>query len=147
VLPGQAFEGHIRYVGASVDPQNRTVPVEVVLDNPGGRIKPSMVASVRVARARLSDVIVVPQQVVLRTEDGFEAFVVVDENGVPTARARRLTLGPSQGNRVVVRDGLAVGDRLITLGQQLVDDGGRVRVVTGSPAAPVAAPSGQEPRP
>jgi membrane fusion protein (multidrug efflux system) len=146
VLSGQVFEGRIRYVGASVDPQNRTVPIEVVLDNPGGRIKPRMVASVQVARAQLSDVIVVPQQVVLRTEDGFEAFVVVDENGVPTARARRLTLGPSQGNRVVVRDGLAPGDRLITLGQQLVDDGGRVRLVAGLPDAPVVVPAEREPQ-
>jgi membrane fusion protein (multidrug efflux system) len=139
VLAGQVFQGRISYVGASVDPQNRTVPIEVVLDNPGGRIKPSMVANVEVARAHLADVIVVPQQVVLRTEDGYEAFVVVDENGVATARSRRLTLGPSQGNRVVVRDGLAPGDRLITLGQQLVDDGGRVRIVTAGQADSLGA--------
>jgi membrane fusion protein (multidrug efflux system) len=145
VLSGQVFQGRISYVGASVDPQNRTVPIEVVMDNPGGRIKPSMVANVEVARAHLADVIVVPQQVVLRTEDGFEAFVVVDENGVSTARSRRLTLGPSQGNRVVVQDGLVPGDRLITLGQQLVDDGGRVRVVTGAAGADSSAPAGRGP--
>jgi multidrug efflux pump subunit AcrA (membrane-fusion protein) len=84
---------------------------------------------------------------VLRTEDGFEAFVVVDEDGVPTARSRRLTLGPAQGNRVVVENGLTPGDRLITLGQQLVDDGGRVRVVTGAPDAARPVSPGREPRP
>lgn len=139
VLPGQEFEGRIGYVGASVDPVNRTVPIEVVMDNPGGRIKPRMVANVQVARARLADVIVVPQQVVLRTEDGYEVFVVTDEDGTQVARARRVILGASHGNRVVIRDGLAPGDRLITLGQQQVDDGSRVRVVNAASADTAAA--------
>lgn len=134
VLPGQEFPGRISYVGASVDAVNRTVPIEVVMENPGGVIKPRMVADVRVTRSRLTDVVVVPQQVVLRTEDGYEVFVVVEEDGLLTARSRAVTPGPSQGNRVVIREGLAPGDRLITLGQRLVDDGSRVRVVDAPPS-------------
>jgi RND family efflux transporter MFP subunit len=129
VLPGERFAGRIRYVGAAVDPLNRTVPIELVLDNPGRRIKPRMVANVQVARARLSDVVVVPQQVVLRTEAGFEVFVVADEDGRPVARRRPVTVGASAENRVVITDGLAPGELLVTLGQQLVDDGSRVRIV------------------
>jgi membrane fusion protein, multidrug efflux system len=137
-MPGEELTGRIGYVGATVDSVNRTVPIEVVLDNPGGRIKPRMVANVQVARAQLLDVIVVPQQVVLRSEIGYEVFVVVDEDGRPTARSRPVTLGPSYANQVVVREGLAPGDRVITLGQQLVDDGSRVRVVTARSAAPAS---------
>ena len=139
VVPGERFTGHIRYVGAAVDPVNRTVPIELVLDNPGRRIKPRMVANVQVARARLADVVVVPQQVVLRTEDGFEVFVVVDEDGRPVARRRPVTVGASADNQVVITDGLAPGDVLVTLGQQLVDDGSRVRIV--NPEALDAAPA------
>lgn len=140
VLPGETFTGRIRYVGAAVDPVNRTVPIELVLDNPGGRIKPRMVANVQVARARLQDVIVVPQQVVLRTEDGFEVFVVEQADGRPVARRRHVTVGPSAANRVVVTDGLAPGDLLITLGQQLVDDGSRVRIVNADTVPGPVAP-------
>jgi membrane fusion protein, multidrug efflux system len=141
VLPGERFTGRIRYVGAAVDPVNRTVPIELVLDNPGRRIKPRMVASVQVARARLSDVVVVPQQVVLRTEDGFEVFVVEDADGRPVARRRPVTVGASARNHVVITDGLSPGDVLITLGQQLVDDGSRVRIV--NPEA-LGAPAGKD---
>jgi len=140
VLPGEVFPGRIRYIGASVDPVNRTIPIELVIDNPGGRIKPRMVANVQVARARLDHVVVVPQQVVLRTENGFEVFVVENDGGRPVARRRVITVGPSAANRVVVTDGLTPGDLLITLGQQLVDDGSRVRIVNSEvldgPAAP-----------
>ena len=127
------------YVGAAVDPVNRTVPIELVLDNPGRRIKPRMVANVQVARARLADVVVVPQQVVLRTEDGFEVFVVVDEDGRPVARRRPVTVGAGAENQVVITGGLAPGDVLVTLGQRLVDDGSRVRIV--NPEALDAAPA------
>jgi multidrug efflux pump subunit AcrA (membrane-fusion protein) len=118
------------------------VPIELVLDNPGGRIKPRMVANVQVARARLADVVVVPQQVILRTEDGFEVFVVADENGRPVARRRAVTVGASAVNQVVITAGLAPGELLITLGQQLVDDGSRVRIV--NPEVPDLAPAGKD---
>ena len=142
VLPGERFTGRIRYVGAAVDPVNRTVPIELILDNPGRRIKPRMVANVQVARARLAGVVVVPQQVVLRTEDGFEVFVVADEEGRPVARRRAVTVGASAANRVVITGGLAPGDVLITLGQQLVDDGSRVRIVNPEALDTVAAGKG-----
>jgi membrane fusion protein (multidrug efflux system) len=136
VLPGRTFQGRIGFLGAGVDPVNRTLPLEVVMENPGRLVKPRMVANVQVVRERLSGVIVVPQQVVQRTENGYQVFIVVDTaGGRPTARARPVTLGPSYDNRVVVTDGLAAGDLLVTLGHQLVDDGTRVRVVS-APANP-----------
>jgi RND family efflux transporter MFP subunit len=144
-LPGREFTGRIGYVGARVDSVNRTVPIEVRLENPGGRIKAGMVANVRVGRAQLRDAVVVPQQVVLRTEDGYEAFVVVDEEGRPVARSRPVTLGPSYGDRVVVRGGLRPGERLVVVGQHQVNDGSHVRIVN-RPDSTAVAPGGEEQR-
>jgi RND family efflux transporter MFP subunit len=144
-LPGREFPGRINYVGARVDSVNRTVPIEVLMENPAGQIKSGMVANVRVARAQLIDVVVVPQQVVLRTEDGYEAFVVVEEDGRPVARSRAVTLGQSYGDRVVVRQGLEPGDRLVVLGQHQVNDGGPVRLVNRPDSAAVS-PGGREDR-
>ncbi len=130
VLPGQTLEGTIEYVGAAVDPQNRTFPIEILLDNPGGRLKPQMVANVRVATERLTDVIVVAQDVVQRTEDGYQVFVAVGDGESMVAEARNVDLGPSFENEVVVVGGLGAGDRLIATGHQLVDAGDRVRDVS-----------------
>ncbi|MBI2072276.1 MAG: hypothetical protein HYT81_04430 [Gemmatimonadetes bacterium] len=41
-----------------------------------------------------------------------------------------MTLGTSYQNRVVITQGLATGDRLVAVGQRLVDQGNRVRIVT-----------------
>lgn len=130
VLLGQPIEGTIAYVGAAVDPQNRTFPIEILLDNPEGRLKPQMVANVRVATEKLQGVIVVPQDVVLRTENGYEVFVVTGDSSGSIAEARPVDLGPSFENEVVVASGLEAGDRLIVTGHQLVDAGDRVREVS-----------------
>jgi RND family efflux transporter MFP subunit len=129
VLPGREFTGRVSFVGSSVDPQSRTFPVEVLMDNPGRVIKPNMVANVQVERARLRDVIVVSQDVVLRTETGYQVYVVVERDGASVAEARPVELGPGYENRVVIREGLAIGDRVVTAGQRQVDHGSRVKVL------------------
>lgn len=134
-LGGREFLGVIEFVGSTVDAANRTFPIEIVLHNPENEIKPRMVANVQVEQDRLEDVIVVPQQVLLRTESGYQVYVVGDRDGYPIASARAVELGPSYGNRTVIAAGLEVGDRLITVGQRLVDEGSFVRVVNGGGGA------------
>ncbi len=135
VFPGEVFVGRTSFVGSTVDPSNRTFPIEVMLSNPGSMVKPAMVANVEVQRDQLADVIVVPQQVVLRSADGYKVFVVDDRGDRQIAAARAVTLGPSAGNAVVIEEGLEVGDRLVTVGQQLVDDQSMVRIVNRDEAA------------
>jgi membrane fusion protein (multidrug efflux system) len=129
-MPGRTLEGRIEFVGAAVDERNRTFPIEILLDNPDGLLKLQMVANVRVATERLEAVVVVPQEVVLRTETGYEVYVVSGGPGETVAEARRVELGPGFENEVVVAAGLEEGDRLIVKGHQLVDAGDRVRVVS-----------------
>ena len=129
ILPGREVSGNIGYVGTTVDDRNRTFPVEIVIDNPDGIVKPQMVANVQLERARLTDVIVVPQEVVIRTEFGYQVYVVVEQDGATLAAARPVQLGPAYADRVVIESGLEIGELLIEAGAQLVDDGSRVRIV------------------
>jgi membrane fusion protein, multidrug efflux system len=128
VLPGEVFEGRIGFVGSTLNARNRTFEVEVVIPNTGRIIKPEIVANVEVTRRDLPDAIVVPQEALVRVEDGFVAFVAETEAGVDVARVRPVVLGAAQRNRVVVRDGLEPGDRLIVVGQKQVADGDRIRI-------------------
>ncbi len=129
VLEGEFFEGDITYVGSAVDPQDRTFPVELTLANPGGLIKPEMVANIEIVRETRSGVVVVPREVLVRVEEGYIAYVVEGSDSGGVARSRLVSLGPGQRNRVVVEEGLQAGDRLVVIGQQQITDGDRVRVV------------------
>ncbi len=156
VLPDTSFDARLSFVGSSVDPENRTFRVELSLPNPGGVIKPEMVANVEVVRGTLPEAVVVPQGALVRREEGFVAFVVEPASGAATgagpgvgaaaeaggkaeaggdgalvARARPVETGASRDGRVVIRSGLEPGDRLVVVGQGQVADGDRVRVVGG----------------
>ena len=128
-FPGREFLGTINFVGASVDSRARTVPIEIMLNNPDRALKPRMVANVEVELERLRDVVVVSQDLVVRTESGYQVFLVEEVDGESVARARNVQLGRSYGNQVVVVAGLSEGDPLITLGHRLVDDLSRIRIV------------------
>ncbi len=129
IFPEHAFMGQISFVGSSVNEANRTFPVEIVLANPRGVMKPAMVANVEVQHERLLDVIVVPQQVALRSADGYKVFVATERDGGMVAKARPVVLGAASGNSVVITQGLEEGDLVVTVGQQLVDDESWIRVV------------------
>ena len=129
VLEGREFSGVIEFVGTSVDPRSRTIPIEVVLDNSERLIRPRMVANVQVERMRQEQVLVVPQDLVQRTEDGFQVFVAERSGDTLTARARSVELGASYANQVVITGGLTAGARLITAGHRQVDDGSVIRLM------------------
>jgi len=128
-LGQETYSARIRYVGSAVDPQNRTFPIEIALPNPRGLIKPQMVANMAVTRTAVDDAIVLPQDALVRVEDGYVAFVAVERDGVQVAEVRRVELGPSRRNQVVAESGIQPGDRVIVVGQREVEDGDRINVV------------------
>ena len=122
-------QGVLNYVGATVDPGNRTFPIELEMPNPNRTVKPQMVANVAVVRRVLSDAVVVPQEALVRIEGGFVAFVVEGTGPEAVVVSRFVTTGAGQQNGVVIESGLEQGDRLIVVGQQQVSAGDRVNVV------------------
>lgn len=129
VFPGEEYTGRIAFVGSTVNPQNRTFPVELTLPNPGNRLKPEMVANVQLVRRDLGEAVVVPQDALIRVEEGFVVFVVEGEGAAARAAVRPVQTGPAQQNRVVITSGLEPGEALVVVGQQLVAAGDRVNVV------------------
>ncbi len=129
VLPDESFETSVSYAGATVDPQSRTFGVELMLTNPGGRIKPEMIADIEIVREELDEAIVVSQQALVSMEDGFVVFVVEGTGDAALAAQRQVEVSVTQGNDVVLESGLEAGDRLVVVGQQGLTAGDRVRVV------------------
>lgn len=128
-LGSDVYSSTIRYVGAAINPRSRTFPIEVQLPNGDGAIKPEMVANMSITRQQVEGAIVVPQDALVRVEQGYVAFVVVERGGVTVAEVRDVELGPSRRNLVVVEAGLAAGEQLIVVGQKSVSDGDRVNLV------------------
>jgi RND family efflux transporter MFP subunit len=131
---GTELNGRVKYVSMAIDDQNRTFAVEVVIPNRAGRFKPGMVARVRLSRGEPGDAILVPREAVLRAESGYIVYVVSEADGVQRAEARPVVMGSGDGPRVVVREGLAPGERVIVVGQQQVTSGDRIEVESATGA-------------
>lgn len=118
-----AQEAAVSFVGNTIDPDNRTFPIEVQLANPDGQFKPEMVVRVHLARQTLDSVVVIPLPAALRDEIGTSVFVADSTTEGLVARLRYVTLGPSSEGLVVVTQGLRFGERVVVLGQNDLSNG------------------------
>ena len=116
-LPGVKLSGTVDFIETQSDPQTRTTPVRIQVDNPGTRLKPGMVVQTAF-RISLGNLLTVPREAVL--DSGIEKIVyVAGANGV--FEQRRIEAGSPVKDRYPVTEGLKPGERVVTNGAFLVD--------------------------
>jgi RND family efflux transporter MFP subunit len=132
-MPGTESRGQITSIFPAADPKSRAFNVEVTIPNPQFLLRPGMVVSLRVGTKQAASAEpVVPLNAVMKAKgdpNGYAAFVVTEEGGRQVARLREVKLGDSYGNTVAVTEGLKPGDRVITTGGTMVNDGDQVKVI------------------
>lgn len=132
-LPGTDIRGQITSIFPAADPKSRAFNVEVTIPNPNFLLRPGMVVSLKVGTKPAAPAQpVVPLNAVMKSKNnpnGYAVFVVTEEGGRQVARLREVTLGESYGNTVAVTEGLKLGDRVITMGGTMVNDGDQVRLI------------------
>lgn len=121
--PGEVFPGTISRIDPGLDAMSRTSTAEILLPNPGERLRPGMFADVELELAAREG-IMIPREALVRQEGTGSFFAYVVEDGV--ARRRDLTLGEGIGNRLEVLEGLEPGERVVTAGRYRLYDGARV---------------------
>jgi membrane fusion protein (multidrug efflux system) len=122
---GVGRSGRIINVSYLADEMTRTYRTKIQIDNSDGFLRPGMIVRVKFVRRVIRGALVVPLYAVI-DRDG-QKFVFVVEND--TAVIRQVRLGPIIDGTVVVFGGIQAGEHLVVKGQQLLADGGPVRVV------------------
>lgn len=125
VLPDEEYEAVIDYVAPSLNPQNRTFEIELVMNNPNGKFKPEMSANITFTNKSVDNAVVLQQDYVV--DNGDEKFVFVLEGDI--AKKRVVRLGGRSDNMVLIEEGLNVGETLINVGFQGLNDGDKVTLV------------------
>lgn len=121
--PEKVYKGNVSSVDLAADPRNRTIGAKVVIANTAGQLRPGVVGRARLLRKKYESAVVVPSAALLRQESGVKAAVVQDSK----AHLVEVELGSSQGDSVLVRSGLKIGDKLIVQGAFRVSEGTRVK--------------------
>ena len=109
--PQDVFHGVISRISPSVDPNTHALSIRCEVRNPGGKLKPQMLARVHIV-VRPGKVLVVPQDALIFETDSYFAYLDV---GGGRLERRKVAIGPwtKEGYARVV-SGLKAGDRVVT---------------------------------
>jgi membrane fusion protein (multidrug efflux system) len=134
-------QGKIDFVSAQIDPTTDSLMARLVVENPAGDVGhmliPGQYVPVRLIVGK-RDALLVPQTAVIEIQGGSQVYTLDKDNKVT---ATPVTLGPAEGDQIVIETGLTAGDRVISDGTSKVRPGMPVTPVkagakTGSKTAP-----------
>src|SRR5947199_1687632 len=109
-FPGQEFDGSVTRTAGALDPQSRTMQVEVQVPNHEGKLYAGMYGQVKFLLADENAPIVVPANAFLFRTDGPQVATVVKDNRIHWQTIR---VGRDFGTQLEVLDGLAENTRVV----------------------------------
>ncbi|QGZ60313.1 efflux RND transporter periplasmic adaptor subunit [Paraburkholderia acidisoli] len=134
---GKRYPGTIARTAGAVDPTQRTMLVEVSVDNRAGELLPGAYAQVHFALDGSATPLTLPGNAFLFRPGGVKVATVDANHRVKLVN---VTLGTDYGTRVAVAAGLTGGERVIVNPQDSIVDDTPVRIVAAHGVNPASAP-------
>jgi len=125
-LPDSADDpvsGTLTFVDNAVQTETGQVTLRATLPNPGHKFWPGRFVNIRLLLGQISGAVLVPSAAPQMSAAGSYVYVVTPDL---KAEQRKVTLGQRQGDLVVVENGVAAGEKVVTNGQIGVTPGGKV---------------------
>jgi len=117
--PDKNFAGKVARIAPNVSAQSRTLTVEAEIDNSSAALKPGQFATVRILQPRPVAAVLVPQRSVI-TETGVSRLFVIKDGH---AEQRLVQIGQTEGDLVVIKNGVAVDEVVATSNLDQLSDG------------------------
>ena len=110
-FPDEVFHGVIDRISPNIDPATHTLQIRCSVKNPGGRLKPQMLAKVTVV-TRPGEALVIPQDALVFDIDNYYAFVEVSPGAFEHRKVSIASWSKVGYARIVT--GLKSGDRVVS---------------------------------
>ena len=119
----EEIKARITSVGQAIDPNKRTFDVEVKLP-PKSQYKANMFGEISIKDQERSDALVLPINVVQRSEKGPFIYIATEEEaGVWKAQRKLIETGLSAEGKIEIVEGLKAGDQVVMVGFKDLSDG------------------------
>jgi Cu(I)/Ag(I) efflux system membrane fusion protein/cobalt-zinc-cadmium efflux system membrane fusion protein len=115
--PAKVFSGTVYYLLPQVDTATRTLPVRLVIPNPGLKLRPGMYVNVRL-KLPLGKQLVVPGSSVFHSGTRNLVFVYRGEGNI---EPREVELGSHVGEQQIVTKGVRAGEQIVVSANFLID--------------------------
>jgi membrane fusion protein, copper/silver efflux system len=132
----EAFPARVDFVYPTLTDRTRTLRVRFSAPNAGGALRPGLYGTAAFQSAG-PEVITVPRDAVVDTGVQQHVFVATGDQFEP----RAVMLGVQLADRVEVRSGLEVGERIVATGVFLLDSESRLRATGGAGGHSHGAPA------
>lgn len=129
------LEGKVEFIYPTLDPVTRTLKVRLALDNPDERLKPDMLANVRIYAGPV-DALNIPADALIQTEKHNHVFVRTSDDRF---EQRAVKVGLITNGRAEILAGLEEGEEVVTAGQFLLDAEASLSNMALDVSAPSAA--------
>jgi membrane fusion protein (multidrug efflux system) len=125
------YLGKIKLISKFINPNNRTISVEVIVPNPDNLLRPNQVAILNIEDYVNPNAIIVKNQNLIEKADGSKVVFVAQNLEKKNAIVKMVTLelGKKKGDACEVISGLNTGDLLVTDGVRSLRDGIKVEVI------------------
>jgi len=132
-------DGKLDTVDNQIDTTTGTVKLRAIFPNDDEILFPNQFVNVDLEVDVLRDATVVPTAAIQRGAPGTFVYVV---NADSTVKIQKVKLGPTEGDRVAIRNGLNPGDTVVVDGADKLKDGAKVAVHTASAGGASSAAPG-----
>ena len=116
-------KGRVTSITGMVNATTGTLSCKAVFPNPEGHLYSGIQGTVLLPFSQ-KDVMVIPQNAVLRLQDKYQVYLVKSDSTATAVTVKTTDTG--NGKDVIVTEGLKVGDRIVTVGANNVQEGDRV---------------------
>jgi multidrug efflux system membrane fusion protein len=123
-------QGQLLTIDNQVDPATGTIRLRASFPNENQALWPGEFVHIRLVTGTSENAVTVPERAVQRGPDGSYLFVVKPDM---TAEMRTVEVGQLDHGVVVIRKGLAVGERVVVDGQYGLEQGSRVTQQAAAP--------------
>ncbi|MEI8216855.1 MAG: efflux RND transporter periplasmic adaptor subunit [Eubacteriales bacterium] len=120
------FVGTITALSPSPANGSLTYPLIATLDNSGKLIKPGMSVEIILVSAKKENAIVIPSGIVM-IKGGKTVVAVIDD--ALKVSIKDVKLGIDNGEFVEVLEGLSIGEKVVTVGQQYLNNESKVKII------------------
>lgn len=126
--PDKAFAAMVDYIAPKIDNDMRTVQVEATLEDQSHQLSPGLSGEIAHTFSIAKDVLTIPEEAVMSAIDGESVYKIVHQEKALVLEKVLIKIGGYADGRVIVEKGLALGDEVVTEGQQKCRDGLHVKL-------------------
>jgi membrane fusion protein, multidrug efflux system len=124
-------DGTLSTVDNQIDTATGTIKLRATFANDDDSLFPNQFVNIRLKVSTITNATTIPAAAVQRASFGTFVYGVKPDN---TVTIRRITLGPTEAERVAVTAGLEAGDRIVLEGVDELTEGAKIEVIADGTA-------------